>query len=372
MMTKEFRVGDLFVVKSNPQLNKDSFKFSEDAEYPYFTRTVLNNGIAGYVHYLDDEHMIQGNSIAVGMLGMKFFYMTKPFYAGQFTKTVFPKFEGMTERIALYFVVHFNKMSEYLLGGLVRDFERLFTEAVIKLPVTDNGKIDFQYMEKRISELEAERISELEAYLKITDLDDFVLSDIDKYVLNKDVKYKKFKIEDVLQWQSQKEIAPLKIPELSVDSDIKYPFYGQATSNNGIISYESLQSNVLNNPDGKPTLLIHSNNQNIVYLETPFYLKDGHGATSVLQSDLLNEKVAMYMISCIRRVITKKFTYNEKATKVALKNTYIKLPVTDAGSIDYDYMEKYIRAIEKRTIAKVYKGRGKVIDTTHKIVSEMS
>lgn len=84
-------VKDLFEVKSNPQLNKDSFNFTKTSEYPYFTRTVLNNGIAGYVNYLDEEHKIRGNSIAVGMLGMQFFYMEKDFYAGQFTKTIFSK-----------------------------------------------------------------------------------------------------------------------------------------------------------------------------------------------------------------------------------------------------------------------------------------
>lgn len=63
---------------------------------------------------------------------------------------------------------------------------------------------------------------------------------------------------------------------------------------------------VLNNKDGKPTILIHSNNQNIVYLETPFYLKDGHGATSVLQSNMLNGKNALYIITCIKKSNYKK------------------------------------------------------------------
>ncbi len=102
---------------------------------------------------------------------------------------------------------------------------------------------------------------------------------------------------------------------------------------------------VLNNKDGKPTILIHSNNQNIVYLETPFYLKDGHGATSVLQSNMLNGKNALYIITCIKKVITKKFAYNDKATKIALKNTYIELPVTNTGKIDYSFMEERIREL---------------------------
>lgn len=167
------------------------------------------------------------------------------------------------------------------------------------------------------------------------------------------MKTKQFKISEVLQWQPQKEIDPLKISDLTVEGDYSYPFYGQATINNGIISFQTLTPKVLNNKDGKPTILIHSNNQNIVYLETPFYLKDGHGATSVLQSEILNEKNALYIITCIKKVITKKFAYNEKATKVALKNTYIELPVNASDEIDYDYMEKRIRELEEERIREL-------------------
>ncbi len=167
------------------------------------------------------------------------------------------------------------------------------------------------------------------------------------------VKFKSFRLEDILVWQPQKEIDPLKISELTVSGGTLYPFYGQATLNNGIISYLSLTENVLNNVEGKPTILIHSNNQNIVYLETPFYLKDGHGATSVLQSDMLNEKIALYIMTSIKKVITKKYSYNEKATKIALKNTYIQLPVNEAEDIDYDYMERYISELETERISEL-------------------
>lgn len=167
------------------------------------------------------------------------------------------------------------------------------------------------------------------------------------------MRTKQFKISEVLQWQPQKEIDPLKIKELTVDGDYSYPFYGQATINNGIISFETLSPAVLNNKDGKPTILIHSNNQNIVYLESPFYLKDGHGATSVLQSEHLNEKNALYIITCIKKVITKKFAYNEKATKIALKNTYIELPVDDNEEINYKLMEDCIHELEEERICEL-------------------
>lgn len=165
----------------------------------------------------------------------------------------------------------------------------------------------------------------------------------------KNVEWGEYRIEDVLQWQTQKEIDPLKLEILKDESEPFYPFYGQATINNGIISYNQLTKTVLNNSDGKPTILIHSNNQNIVYLETPFYLKDGHGATSVLQCDRLNRINQMFIIASIDKVIKRKYSYNNKATKIELKNTVISLPVKE-GNVDFDFMESFILELEKERI----------------------
>ncbi|EDC0267147.1 phosphoribosylglycinamide formyltransferase [Salmonella enterica] len=180
-MFAEKNAGELFDVKSNPQLDKSSFVFTEDNEntYPYFTRTVLNNGIAGYVEYLDEDHKISGNSIAVGMLGMQFFYMERDFYAGQFTKTLFPKFEGMDKKIALYFIVMLNKYQAKLQSILVRNFKQQFDETKLSIPVRGNNIAwDYmvQYIEEleaaHIEELEAAHIEELEAYLLVSGLAD--------------------------------------------------------------------------------------------------------------------------------------------------------------------------------------------------------
>ena len=148
-----------------------------------------------------------------------------------------------------------------------------------------------------------------------------------------------------------------------------YPFYGQATINNGVISHLRLTEKVLNNRLGKPTILIHSNNQNTVYLETPFYLKDGHGATSVLQSEFLNRETAMFIISSIKKIIISKYSYNEKATKIALKNTEIFLPVTAGGDPDYDYMSTFMRIQQKLAIKNVVEWKDKELETYKTVVA---
>ena len=155
---------------------------------------------------------------------------------------------------------------------------------------------------------------------------------------------------------------------MTVENTEKYPFYGQATINNGIISYESLIEDVLNNKKGLPTILVHSNNQNVVYVETPFYLKDGHGATSVLQSIKLNKTNALFLMAAISSVITKAFSYNYKATKIALKNSIIQLPLKEKSldfsnpcdnikNIDFDFMESFIRELEEERIRELEEER---------------
>ena len=46
--------------------------------------------------------------------------------------------------------------------------------------------------------------------------------------------------------------------------------------------------------------------------------------------------------------------------------------ITPDGKPDFDYMERYIRAIEKLTIANVVKYKDEVIDTTKKLVNSQS
>ncbi|TNH37307.1 hypothetical protein FDW45_00975 [Campylobacter helveticus] len=163
----EFKIGKLFSVKSNPQLNKNSFEFVENGEYPYFTRTVYNNGILGYVKYLDEEHKIKGNSIAVGLIAMHFFYMQKDFYAGQFTKTIYPKFKGFNKNIALFFTALFNaNKKQYLKNFIVKDFEKDFLNTNILLSIDSKGNPNFALMESFIKNIETKHTGKLIAYYK--------------------------------------------------------------------------------------------------------------------------------------------------------------------------------------------------------------
>ena len=376
-------MGELFEIQNTLSFNKD--KLVDGNDFDYVTRTSQNQGILQETGFVNEENINPAGTWSLGLLQMDFFYREKPWYAGQFVRKIVPKIE-LNKNSILFFTVIFNKQKQNLLSGLVRDVDKAFLTAKIHLP-TQNGKIDFAFMENFIAELEAERIAELEAYLRVTGLSDYILTEEERAVLEafrsgkiswggvklldkqqvKDIEWRVFRMEDVLEWQPQKEIDPLKLDKLKDKNQKLYPFYGQATINNGIISYNQLVEEVLNNKEGKPTILIHSNNQNTIYLESPFYLKDGHGATSVLQSKKLNKLNALYFMSSIKKVILSKYSYNAKATKIELKNTLISLPSVQ-GKPMYDYMEVFIRAVQKLVIKDVVQYAERKVAATRAVV----
>lgn len=60
----------------------------------------------------------------------------------------------------------------------------------------------------------------------------------------------------------------------------------------------------------------------------------------------------MFIIVSIDKVIKNKYSYNNKATKVELKNTIINRP-TKNGKIDFEFMESFIAELETERIAEL-------------------
>lgn len=393
-MNKKFLIKNLFNIINNPQLDKENFIFSERAKYPYFTRTENNNGIYGYVKYFDDDHLIPGNSLAVGMISMQFHYMQHDFYAGQFTKTLIPKFREFNENLAMYFIAILNKHSEYYQSYLVRHFKEKISETVVELPVIEHSDlnyeytvddIDWQYMEDRIKELEEDRIKELEAYLKVTNLGDYELTDEDKKVLSLSRKstpnengsletdcedgttigFKKFRIGSLFDIHPTKAYK-LKNRELFATIG-NTPVLSNSSTNNGIGGYCGLE------PTEEGKIITFSDTT--TGADTMFYQTDPFIGYSHVQgmypynSSVWNDKRYLYLISAIRKSAGSGWSYAVKFNRALVCELMVELPVTSEGNTNFDYMERYIRAIEKLVIADVVKYKDKVIDTTKMLVN---
>ena len=80
-----------------------------------------------------------------------------------------------------------------------------------------------------------------------------------------------------------------------------------------------------------------------------------------------NQRFVEYIMTVVRQ-LKLKYSYTAKWTLDKMQAETLELPITSDGEPDFDYMERYIRAIEKLVIADVVKYKDRVIETTKKVI----
>ena len=210
-----------------------------------------------------------------------------------------------------------------------------------------NGKIDSEYMEKFINILEEERLQILETYLQVNDLDNCQLTDAEQLTLdkvtNKDIKFKEFYIGDLFYIKKGKRLTK----EHMIPGNIN--FLAAISSNNGI--REKIKTDIV----WAPNCISVNYNGSVgcsYYQEEPFYASDDVNLCYAKDSWKLNKKIALYYCTIFKKY-TEKFDYTQKWNKERMSKTSILLPVNQINEIDYNFMETYIKAIEKKVIQKV-------------------
>lgn len=363
---EEYRIEDLFIVKNNPQLDTVNFQFSENAQYPYFTRTENNNGLLGYVDFLDEKHLIKGNSLAIGMISMLFHYMSHDFYAGQFTKTAFPKFDGFNENVALYFISLLCKFQKIYQGVLVRDFEQVFYNSIIFLPTID-GKISFSYMESFIRELQDEGISKLTDYLNESGLKNTKLSQQEKDAVLKlkegSVKWQEFKVGELFEYLrapyhgkkprqnnvSRKKTNEFDLPVICAkrgDNGIMY--WGRK---NDFTNYSNVLSVIYNGAVAAGLVYAHKEPTGIF---TDSYLIRYKKKDVTFRQNL-------FLKTTLQKVIFEKYTRELKAVWKRISENNILLPITTDGEIDWNFMQNLISAESRLAIRDVVEWKTKTL-----------
>ena len=107
-----------------------------------------------------------------------------------------------------------------------------------------------------------------------------------------------------------------------------------------------------------------------VTLPAVSYQPDKFGASQVIvgRSDFLNESIGLWFVTMLKKQMVR-FSYSSKPSLKAYREMTIKLPVKETEEIDWEYMEKYIHAIEKVVIKDVVKYKDDMIQKTKEIVA---
>lgn len=374
-MFKEFNLSMFFDISTTKSVDKNKLDFVADGEYDFIGRTSVNWGIQGRLHKLSFEPNPKDSFSLVQVGETVALWREKEWYASQNIFLLNPKINEIKEN-KLYFQGVINKeMSRYGKEYSSYPTMKSLEATKILLPVVESPEpgheytvddIDWQYMRKCIAELEQRRIAELDAYLVASGLDDYELTDEDKEMLSSSTMqmFKEFAVKDVLNVEQTKSVvAKADLTE----GDI--PYVTRTVSDNGYMG-------TCGNTDK-----VNKGNCITIGAETgvAFYQPNDFVAGNKvyrLSREGLNIKEYLFLAS-ILNMQTKNYSYSNARIPEKIKVERILLPViksSDPGheytaeDIDFDYIERYIRATEKSVIADVVRYKNAVIAATKKIV----
>lgn len=320
------------------------------------TAGLTNNGILGKTDI--GAKIFKKKTITVDMFGNAFyrqFDYKMVTHARVFSLT--PKFH-ITERQGLFLANSLRSLRNEFGYENMCSWEKTKSKTT-HLPCKD-GKIDFDFMESFVAELEAQRIAELSDYLRVSGLHNYELSEKERRVLrdydNGDIQLKEFKFNNIFD----KIVQGRRLKKYD-QLPGKIPFVMSGVTNNGVVGYIS-----------NPVASFRKNAITVDIFGNSFYRDYDFGAgddTGVYWSDKVeySKLTMLYFTAAIQRALLGRFSYGKKLRSSQSYNFVMKLPYKN-NEPDFDTMNILISAIQKMVIKDVVKYSDAKINATKKVV----
>ncbi|WP_317165729.1 restriction endonuclease subunit S [Capnocytophaga sp. oral taxon 903] len=357
----EFLIGDLFEIATGRDV---IIRDVQQGNIPLISHQHENNGITKYIKPLKDRTLFN-HQTTISLADRGVFYATnqnEDFHIGTRVKALSFKQGKISKKVRLFLVSAINKL------------QVLFTEysqnATDKLPFlkitlpTHNGAIDFAFMETFIAELEAQRIAELEAYLTVTGLKDYTLTEQEEETLNSldKVQWKDFTIGELFDINPTKYY---KLPnEVIISKNGSIPLISNSSTDNGVMGYSNMKAN---NKGNTLTCSDTTMGAETMFYQEKDFIGYSHIQHLVPKFKVFNKAIAYMIITASRIATANKYDYGTKFNREAMNATKITLP-THNGEIDYNFMQNLVRTIEKLVIKEVVLYAEKKIQATKEVI----
>lgn len=356
----EYRLGNLFEILSSKKRFDANKVVIGDKGHPYVVRTSQNNGIRGLIE-ADEAFLNDANTISFGQDTATMYYQPIPYFTGDKIKVLRPKFAHFNKRNAQFFISCLQKPFMSFAWGASSFNVKTLEKQSLLLP-TRNGKIDYEFIERFIAELNAARLAELNAYLSITGLKDYRLTPEEEQAI-KDfetgkAEWGEFRFENVFNHIKQGR-------RLKKDDQKKgtIPFIMAGVSNTGVVNYIS-----------NPIATFPANSITIDIFGNTFYRSYAFGAgddTGVYWNDkeAYSKGLMLFFTTAMSRALVGKYSFGKKLrSSQSLKEQMFLLE--HQGSPDYGRMETFISAIQKLVIKDVVIYADREIEATKQVIDK--
>lgn len=354
----EYKIEDLFT-SQNGDFDIQKKHINNKGEY-VVTAGLSNSGILGKSDI--NAKIFKKNTITIDMFGNAFyrqFNYKMVTHARVFSLT--PNFH-ITKRQGIFLANCFFYLSNKFGFDNMCSWEKIKTRT-IWIPYKNN-KINLDFMESFVAELEAQRVAELEAYLSVTGLKDTHLSFEEEQALlnfNK-ITFDEYKLTNVFDIKNAGNILSKDI----VENSGKTPYLCASSENNAVSSYISYKDELKTKGN---CIFIGGKTFVVTYQESDFFSNDSHNLALYLkEAEYRNKYTQMYLAACVNKSLNHKYTWGNSISNKKAQKDYISLPTKD-GKIDFNSMSTLISAIHKLVIKDVVRYADEKIEKTKEAIN---
>ena len=262
------------------------------------------------------------------------------------------------ENIGLFLTAQFSYMRKLFSFEYMGTWNKI-KPLSISLPITSTGEIDFNFMDSFISELEEERISELNAYLEVTGLKDYTLTPEEEIALEafSSLTWEEFNLEKLYGKSTRGK--RLKSAD-RIPGDLIFVTAGEFN--------QGISARIGNNVE-----IFSKNTTTIDMFGSAKYRNYEYGAddhVAVVHTENLQKYSSIFVTCAIHKAAhTGKFDYGRNFYAKDADELFIKLP-TKNNLPDYSIMETFISAIQKLVIQDVVLYAENKIAATKGVIKE--
>ena len=339
-------------IEQGRRLKKDD---QIDGTIPFVMSGTTNAGVVNYIS--NPVASFPKNAITIDIFGNTF-YRNYAFGAGDDTGVYWNDATAYSSNAMLFFAVAMQKsmMGRFSYGKKLRSSQS--EDFTMHLPVTDEGAIDFDFMESFIAELEAERVAELSAYLTVSGLDNYELSNDEEDALKnfQSLKWDTYNLEKLFGKSTRGK-------RLKGDDRIAgtLPFVTAGEASEGISAYISNEVEVFEKNTTTIDMFGSAKYRNYIY--------GGDDHIAVVHTENLPKYASIFVTTAIHKSSHNgQFDYGHNFYAKDADALYISLPVNEAGNPDYDKMAIIISAIHKLVIKDVVAYSNRKIKATKAVV----
>jgi len=339
----EYRIGDLFEINSyKKRFDANKVKILKNGKFPYVVRMSSDNGQKGFINE-DKIYLNEGNTISFGQDTATMFYQEIPYFTGDKIKILKSKYADFSKKNAQFFIsTMIRSFSSFSWGGSSFSVKIIGNQS-ISLP-TKNKKIDFEFMDNFIAELEVERIEKLKAYLEASGLKDYHLTDYEKLVLDEfergEIEWSEFNLKKLFGKSTRGK--RLKSDDRVIGN---LPFVTAGETNEGISAFI-----------GNDVTIFPKNTTTIDMFGSAKYRNYEYGGDdhiAVVHTENLPKFASIFTTSAIHKAsYTGEFHYGRNFYAKDADKLNISLP-TKNKEPNYELMQTLISAIQKLVIKDV-------------------